>query len=49
MSFKHKAVVRISAVILDYVRGLIVSSAKVNIASKDCKETASEIVISWIN
>lgn len=47
-SFKH-SVVRILNVALGYVRGLIVSSTKVNVAGKDCEETALKMAISWIN
>lgn len=48
-SFKHKTAVRILAVTLGYVRELIVSSTKVNVAGKDCKESVLEMAISWIN
>lgn len=48
-SFKHKTVVRILAVTLGYVRGLIVSSTKVNVTGRDCEESALEMAISWIN
>lgn len=38
-SFKRKIVFRILAATLGYVRGLIVSSTKVNVAGRDCEES----------